>query len=418
MSSSTAPATTSDSSDHLHTPTLDRESSALLHSISEHGGYAYVSMASLAILGDFRAAEAAREMAWEQLHSGPRHSVLPVWRDAYSMACLHVAKHHYINGQFKEALRALDMGLIMGGSLLKKDLSSVVDKVSERFKNIRASKETREGFRMSEHRLVSNELNQVEVHKLLPSNSLSYKIVEKRSALSLESFLEDYYRSGYPIIISDCMAHWPAKTKWNDIDYLQKVAGDRTIPVEVGKSYLRAEGKHELVTFSEFLQRMESHGCSSAGPTYLAQYPLFDQINELRKDICIPDYCLAGGGELRSLNAWFGPAGMVTPLHHDPHHNILAQVVGKNYVRLYPPSLSRELYHYTETLLMNSRQIDLDKVDEKMFPGLQDLEFVDCILEEGELLYIPQRWWRHVRSLTTGFSVSFCWSEAEGSATP
>jgi hypothetical protein len=50
------------------------------------------------------------------------------------------------------------------------------------------------------------------------------------------------------------------------------------------------------------------------------------QINELRRDIFIPDYCFAGGGELRSLNAWFGPAGTVTPLHHDPHHNILAQV--------------------------------------------------------------------------------------------
>lgn len=50
------------------------------------------------------------------------------------------------------------------------------------------------------------------------------------------------------------------------------------------------------------------------------------KINELRKDILIPDYCFCGGGELQSLNAWFGPAGTVTPLHHDPHHNILAQV--------------------------------------------------------------------------------------------
>ncbi|CAH2068683.1 unnamed protein product [Thlaspi arvense] len=35
-----------------------------------------------------------------------------------------------------------------------------------------------------------------------------------------------------PVIISDCMAHWPAMTRWNDIDYLKRVAGFRTVPVE------------------------------------------------------------------------------------------------------------------------------------------------------------------------------------------
>jgi len=130
---------------------------------------------------------------------------------------------------------------------------------------------------------------------------------------------------------------------------------------QVGKNYLCTEWKQELITFSEFLQRIKSDSCSPGGLTYLAQHPLFDQvftnfnvvskstffifsvqvpdlycfqflillkwqINELRKDIFIPDYCFTGGGELRSLNAWFGPAGTVTPLHHDPHHNILAQV--------------------------------------------------------------------------------------------
>lgn len=56
------------------------------------------------------------------------------------------------------------------------------------------------------------------------------------------------------------------------------------------------------------------------------------QIQELKKDIVVPDYCFAGGGEMRSLNAWFGPPGTVTPLHHDPHHNILAQVCEKLYI--------------------------------------------------------------------------------------
>lgn len=174
--------------------------------------------------------------------------------------------------------------------------------------------------------------------------------------------------------------------------------------------------KQELIPFSQFLERIQSNGSSASVPTYLAQHQLFDQINELRNDICIPDYCFVGGGELRSLNAWFGPAGTVTPLHHDPHHNILAQVVGKKYIRLYPASLSEELYPYSETMLCNSSQVDLDNIDETKFPKVRDLEFFDCILDEGEMLYIPPKWWHYVRSLSISFSVSFWWSDG-GSST-
>lgn len=127
--------------DVLPTPLLDSESHALLQSITEEGGYAYARMSTRAALGDTRAAEAAREMAWEQLHCGPWNSVLPVWRDAYSMACLHVAKWCYVNGEYKEVIRVLDMGLIMGGSVLRKDLEDGIVKAMER---IRVSDESNE----------------------------------------------------------------------------------------------------------------------------------------------------------------------------------------------------------------------------------------------------------------------------------
>lgn len=48
--------------------------------------------------------------------------------------------------------------------------------------------------------------------------------------------------------------------------------------LQVGKNYLCADWKQELVTFSEFLDRIRSNGCSPGGPTYLAQHPLFDQV--------------------------------------------------------------------------------------------------------------------------------------------
>ncbi|CAN1263603.1 Lysine-specific demethylase JMJ30 [Linum perenne] len=348
--------------DHFSTPTLDAESSTILQSISSQGGYAYVRMATLAASGDFRAAEAASEMAWEQLHSGPWHSVLPVWRDAYSVACLHLARFHYKDGEFKEALRVLDMGLIMGGMLLREDLESAVQFISAKDREARGERCVVDGDERKCKLVEDGKFDKSEVLCVLPAKSMTSKLVAKRSGLSLEGFLREHFLAGLPVIISDSMAHWPAVKKWNDIDYLRSVAGDRTVPVE---------------------------------------------INQLRNDICIPDYCCAGGGELRSLNAWFGPAGTVTPLHHDPHHNIFAQVVGKKYIRLYSPSLSKELHPHNETMLYNSSKVDLDNIDEKAFPKVHDLEFLDCILEEGEMLYIPPKWWHYVRSLTTSLSACF-----------
>lgn len=59
---------------------------------------------------------------------------------------------------------------------------------------------------------------------------------------------------------------------------------------------------------------------------YLAQHQLLDQIPELQDDIVVPDYCaMSENGEVE-MNAWFGPANTISPLHRDEKHNIFCQV--------------------------------------------------------------------------------------------
>ena len=94
-------------------------------------------------------------------------------------------------------------------------------------------------------------------------------------------------------------------------------------------------------------------------------------------------------------------------MHTDPPHNLLAQVVGRKYVRLYHPHCSPSLSPFTGGLTTNSSQVDLD---EPAQPGtVAELEFQECILEPGEMLYIPPLWMHYVKSLSVSFSVSFWW---------
>ncbi|CAJ0832115.1 10082_t:CDS:10, partial [Entrophospora sp. SA101] len=177
--------------------------------------------------------------------------------------------------------------------------------------------------------------------------------------------------------------------------------------------------------------------------TYLAQHNLFDQIPSLKDDILIPDYCFVNtvipfsnlpsstnnsndvdddynnckGNENNQkprkynpppdviINAWFGPKGTISPMHTDPYHNLLAQVVGKKYIRLYSPEETTNLYPFEQDgFLGNTSQVDVEVPDLERFSRFASAKYQECILEPGELLYIPPGWWHYVKSLTISFS--------------
>ncbi|KAF7871806.1 hypothetical protein EAF04_003913 [Stromatinia cepivora] len=260
-----------------------------------------------------------------------------------------------------------------------------------------------------------------------------------------------------PLIITSSIDSWPSRTQrpWSSPTYLlsQTIGGRRLVPIEVGRSYVDADWGQKISTFKSFIQEyMTSYPSenSSKSPSkttgYLAQHNLFSQIPSLRNDICIPDYCYISPPtphpscshtlkekytqtpELDEplLNAWFGPAGTVSPLHTDPYHNILAQVFGKKYLRLYPPRETPKLYargiEEGGIDMSNTSAVDVGVLagwdgtepeqenERKKFPMVKEARFWDCVLEEGEVLYIPVGWWHYVRGLSTSFSVSFWWN--------
>lgn len=250
--------------------------------------------------------------------------------------------------------------------------------------------------------------------------------------LSVEEFQRLYMEpSGgepaQPVILQHGMEAWPALRRWADMGYIKRVAAARLVPVETydardaTQTYLTDSWEQAVMSVGDFIDRYvlksapTEHGAEAG---YLAQHPLFDQIPALKRDIQVPPYCAAWTQQdanapasvethrepLRS--AWLGPEGTVSPLHNDPYHNILCQVVGSKYLRLYPLSETGSLYA-REGPVCNNSYVDIDAVDTDRFPRFPSARGFQCVLRPGEMLYIPRHYWHYVRSLETSFSVSF-----------
>jgi len=147
---------------------------------------------------------------------------------------------------------------------------------------------------------------------------------------------------------------------------------------------------------------------------YLAQHNLFNQIPELFDDIGIPSYIRENYGDVDvDISVYFGPGGTVSPLHYDPKHNLLAQVTGRKYIRLYAKETTECLYPRHNTWLSNTSLVDVENPDLEAFPLFKDVPYKECVLEPGNLLYIPPGYWHYVRSLSVSISISFWWEIPE-----
>ena len=104
-------------------------------------------------------------------------------------------------------------------------------------------------------------------------------------------------------------------------------------------------------------------------------------------------------------------AGATTALHFDPSDNWLCQIAGFKYVRLYAPAETPRLYVNREgrgtSAQGNVSRLRVEEPDAARFPLATDARYTECILAPGDLLFIPQRHWHYVRSLTTSFSMNF-----------
>jgi len=103
-----------------------------------------------------------------------------------------------------------------------------------------------------------------------------------------------------------------------------------------------------------------------------------------------------------ATSLWIGPAGTVTPLHHDSTNILFCQIYGRKRFELIAP---------TETALLAEpygfySPIDLDRRAEAAHPAVRALLVKDVVVGPGDCLFLPAGWWHRVTSLDVSISFS------------
>lgn len=230
--------------------------------------------------------------------------------------------------------------------------------------------------------------------------------VERRPRPPASEFYARYVATGTPVVFTDALRGWKALNRWSP-EYFKRTVGDAAIDVTADRNADPDYDMHTIahsrtVRMADFADRVAR--AKKTNDFYLvANNHAMDKpgMERLTGDFVMDPEYFDVSQTRGAMSLWFGPAGTVTPLHHDTTNIVFHQVYGNKRFLLVSP-FETALYRYVRGVYCD---VDLERLER--YPELEGLPMAEVVLAPGDALFIPVGWWHHVRALQKSIGISF-----------
>lgn len=202
---------------------------------------------------------------------------------------------------------------------------------------------------------------------------------------------------GLPFVITGLVNRWPLSAFTPEL--LRERFGDLPVRARVGDYVNTAFAPDRAMQDISMLQYLD---LVATGTQHLPPYLGNLELRELNGMCHWPAYFAKMGPP----RFWLGPSGTVTPLHCDYDDNVFAQIWGTKRIFLSPPHHDEFLYTSEANAILVGSPFDPEAPDFEKFPLARKASMTECIVDPGELLYVPAGWFHQVRSLTFSLSAN------------
>ncbi|MEL0456417.1 cupin-like domain-containing protein [Flavobacteriaceae bacterium SZ-1-7] len=227
--------------------------------------------------------------------------------------------------------------------------------------------------------------------------------VEEVTNLDSKTFKDKYFNKK-TVLIKGMAKDWGATKNWN-LDFFLNLKNEAEVDLLSG-NFIQNDNRYKKSSFKSFIQRLKDAKENNKTITdYLTTLDIFNYFPDLKKDIDFSFF--ENHVDINDVTAWIGPKGTISGFHNDTGKNMYAQIMGKKMFLIVPPKYNNKMYPSEKYINGGAASlVDINNFDAEKFPKFKEAQFIKVILEPGDVLHVPSKWWHYVQSLDTSISVS------------